>query len=78
MVDTILYISSIAVIAAIVIVFVLPMIVFLCVRSGSAAYFMTKKRFTVLEKGECDECKRSTSGKNVSSPPPGGTAREWI
>ena len=43
--------------AVVAFVFFLPMIVYICVRSGTAAYLITKERFLDIKKGGCDECK---------------------
>lgn len=60
MLDILLYFSGVVAILALV-VFVLPMVVYVCVRSGTAGYLITKQKFLKSKKEECDECKRSKS-----------------
>lgn len=65
MLDILLWFCG-AVAILVMLAFVLPMMVYLCVRMGTAAYFNTKKRFLNLQKDKCDECQGSTNRKNIS------------
>ena len=59
--------GAMAAVAAII--FFLPMIVYICVRSGTAAYLITKERFLEIKKGGCDVCKGQEERENVGGSP---------
>jgi hypothetical protein len=73
MLDLLLYIFG-AVSVFALLVFGLPMVVYVCMRAGTAGYLISKQKFLKLKKEKCDECERSKSRKNISGPEEGGTA----
>ena len=67
MLDLLMYISG-AVGILTVVVFVLPMVVYVCMRAGTAGYLITKQKFLELTKGGCDECKGQKNGTDIGGP----------
>lgn len=63
--------GAVAIIA--VAAFVLPMLVYVCVRAGTAGYLRSKQKFLKLKKADCDECQGSTNRKNISGSEEGRT-----
>lgn len=65
MLDLLLWLSGAVGILAVVF-FLLPMIIYTCVRSGTAGYLRAKQKFLDLKKGDCDECKGSKNRTDIS------------